>query len=76
MPIGEAGIALATQAAHWLERFYPGTSVTLSECNVELTADRIDGILLERAWQAALHNERVYLANANKRRALLEGLIA
>jgi hypothetical protein len=74
LPIGEADVALASEAAYWLERFYAGTSAAISDGTVELTGDNLSGIMLERAWRAALHNERLYAVNSEKRRAALKGL--
>jgi hypothetical protein len=54
--------------------FYPGTTATVRNDQVELVGD-LGAERLEQIWCAALLNERLHAENGERRRVLLAGLI-
>jgi hypothetical protein len=74
LAIEDRDSAIATDAAAWSERFYPGMSVIVANRTVQLEAPDLTAERLKRIWYASLANERSYFDNGARRRTLLEGL--
>lgn len=75
LPLRERDAAVALGAGEWLGRFYPGICAKVAANSVEISGAGLSSTDLERAWRAALLNERLHGEQHGFRRALLEGLV-